>query len=103
MTTHRVGLAAAFAALAPAATRAFSFTFGTQPTQCQNATVNIVGDDGVPPYNIVILAYGRPPGGNEVRRIIDHSWSGSSTGVQIAFPANSQFVAVVRRHFILVN
>ena len=88
------------AALAPTLAKAFSFTFGTTPTQCQNATINIVGDDGVPPYNILILAYGNPPGGNEVRKIISHDWTGQSTSVQIAFPSNSQFVAVVS--FILL-
>ncbi|EJD51188.1 hypothetical protein AURDEDRAFT_111821 [Auricularia subglabra TFB-10046 SS5] len=81
--------------LAPALASAYSYTFGSTPTQCENATINIVGDDGVPPYNVVILAYGHPPGGNEVRKIIDHSWDGKSTSVQIAFPSNSQFIAVV--------
>lgn len=88
-------IAAATAALAPSLAAAYSFTFGTTPTQCQNATINIVGDDGVPPYNVLILAYGNPPGGNEVRKIISHDWTGQSTSVQIAFPSNAQFLAVV--------
>ncbi|KZV95902.1 hypothetical protein EXIGLDRAFT_734385 [Exidia glandulosa HHB12029] len=88
-------LFAATATLAPSLAAAFSFTFGSTPTQCQNATINIVGDDGVEPYNILILAYGHPPGGNEVRKIISHDWTGKSTSVEIAFPSNSQFVAVV--------
>lgn len=88
-------LVIAVATLAPSLAAAFSFTFGSTPTQCQNATINIIGNDGVPPYNIVILAYGHPPGGNEVRKIISHDWTGQSTSVEIAFPSNSQFVAVV--------
>ncbi|KAH7096666.1 hypothetical protein BKA62DRAFT_774995 [Auriculariales sp. MPI-PUGE-AT-0066] len=87
--------AGALLATLPSFARAFTFTFGTTPTQCQNATINIIGDDGVPPYNIVILAYGNPPGGNEVRKIIDHSFTDPKSSVLVAFPSNSQFVAVV--------
>jgi len=76
----------------------FSFAFSNDPAQCQNLTVGIIGQ-GVPPYSILILPFGPTPlpGNIEARTIESHAFPGYSPSLsfKLAYPANSQFVAVV--------
>jgi len=88
-----------FALSAPSFAAAFSFVLNTTPQQCQNLSVAITGNGGVPPYNILIIPFGPSPLPNniEARRIVNIPFTGSSSTLsfQLDFPANSQFVAVV--------
>lgn len=78
---------------------AYSWKFSSQPTQCQNLTISISGNDGKPPYRILIIPFGPSPLANsvEARKIIDQPFDGDSTSLsfKLNFPGNSQFVAVV--------
>lgn len=80
-------------------TTAFSFNFQSEPTQCANLSIAITGDDGVPPYSVLIIPFGTTPLANniEARRILYHSFGSSATSAsfQLNYPADSQFVAVV--------
>ncbi|EIW78366.1 hypothetical protein CONPUDRAFT_167389 [Coniophora puteana RWD-64-598 SS2] len=86
-------------ALFIAASNAYSFVFNDQPKQCQNLSLSITGNGGQPPYRVVIIPFGPSPLPNnvEVRTIQDRAFDGDSTSIsfQLAYPQNSQFVAVV--------
>lgn len=77
-------------------TAAFSWTFQSAPTQCQNLSISISGG-GTPPYNVLIIPSGSTPftNGTEVRKIISQQFSSNSVSFQLAYPAESQLVAVV--------
>ncbi|TBU62694.1 hypothetical protein BD310DRAFT_698718 [Dichomitus squalens] len=79
---------------------AYSFNIVSTPRQCENLTVQITGDGGQPPYSLLIIPVGPSPLPNatEVRKITNvafGSGSSASADFQLAFPENSQFVAVV--------
>ncbi|KAJ3869973.1 hypothetical protein EV359DRAFT_28844 [Lentinula novae-zelandiae] len=77
-------------------TAAFSWTFQSAPTQCQNLSISISGG-GTPPYSVLIIPSGSTPftNGTEVRKIISQQFSSNSVSFQLAYPAESQLVAVV--------
>ncbi|KAM6503585.1 hypothetical protein JOM56_000528 [Amanita muscaria] len=83
----------------PTFSSAYSWVFNSAPQQCSNVSISITGSDGQPPYRVLVIPFGPTPLPNntEVRKIIDHSFTGDSTSTTfpINFPANSQFVAVV--------
>jgi hypothetical protein len=78
---------------------AYTFSFTSVPTQCQQVSLAIEGQ-GTPPYQVLIIPVGpsTAPNNVEVRRVIDQTFPNNSTTVSfpLRFPANSQFVAVVR-------
>lgn len=75
----------------------YSFSLGNTPEQCQNLFINITGSGGQPPYRALIIPVGASPIANEVRRILDISFNGSSDSVsfKLPFPTESGFVTVV--------
>ncbi|KZT69906.1 hypothetical protein DAEQUDRAFT_725867 [Daedalea quercina L-15889] len=75
---------------------AFSWDFTSTPKQCQNLSLSISGS-GSPPYSVLVIPFGASPLPNntEVRRIFQVQFNGSSTSFQLAYPTDSQFVAVV--------
>ena len=85
--------------LLPSLAAAYSFKFTSIPTQCQELSLAIDGQ-GSPPYQILIIPVGpsTAPDNVEVRRVIDQTFPNNGTTVSfpLRFPANSQFVAVVR-------
>ena len=91
--------------LLPSLTAAYTFEFTSVPTQCQNVSFAIDGQ-GTPPYQILIIPVGpsTAPNNVEVRRVVDQTFPNNGTTVSfpLRFPANSQFVAVVRL-FTLVS
>ncbi|KXN83142.1 hypothetical protein AN958_01813 [Leucoagaricus sp. SymC.cos] len=79
---------------------AYSWNFRSNPQQCQNATVELTGNGGQSPYRMLIIPFGASPLPNnvEARRISEQTFATGnerSGSVQINYPANSQFVAVV--------
>ncbi|KAF4564642.1 hypothetical protein EYR40_010809 [Pleurotus pulmonarius] len=76
----------------------YSFTIST-PRQCQNLTVSITGEDGQPPYRLLLVPFGPSPlpDNVEVRQIEDIPFGDSamSLSFQLKYPERSQFVAVV--------
>ena len=81
---------------------AYSFNIVSTPRQCSNLTVQITGGGGQPPYNLLIIPVGPSPLPNatEVRRITNVQFNSStSVDFELAFPENSQFVAVVSLGF----
>ncbi|KAK2462378.1 hypothetical protein APHAL10511_005684 [Amanita phalloides] len=83
----------------PSFSAAYSWVFDSAPRQCSNLSITITGNDGHPPYRVLVLPFGASPFANntEVRRIVDHSFDDDSTSTSfpINYPENSQFVAVV--------
>ncbi|KAF8649171.1 hypothetical protein AX16_005969 [Volvariella volvacea WC 439] len=83
----------------PAPASAYTWSFRSTPQQCSNLTIEVSGNDGVPPYRVLILPFGSTPlpNGVEARRIVDQPFPGNSNSVsfQLKYPENSQFVAVV--------
>lgn len=83
----------------------YSFDFTSQPEQCANLSLEISGS-GKPPYSVLIIPYGPTPLPNnvEVRTIVFQQFPGddASLSFQLKYPANSQFVAIVR-HLSLVQ
>lgn len=75
---------------------AFTFNFTSTPRQCNNLSFAISGS-GQPPYSVLIIPFGPTPLSNytEVRRIVQQTFNGTSTSLQLKYPQNSQFVAVV--------
>jgi len=78
---------------------AYTFKFTNVPTQCQDLSLVIDGQ-GSPPYEILIIPVGPSTAANnvEVRRVVDQTFPNNGTTITfpLRFPANSQFVAVVR-------
>jgi hypothetical protein len=95
-------LLAAVVSLLPSLVRAFSFRLTNTPNQCQNVTFQVTGS-GSPPYSLLLIPYGSSPLANntEVRSIqnIQFAQGASSLSLQLIYPANSQFVAVVSLFF----
>ncbi|KAL4067072.1 hypothetical protein V8B97DRAFT_1874266 [Scleroderma yunnanense] len=89
---------ALYLALSSSLVSGFSFTFTSQPTQCEDLSLSITGA-GTPPYSILLIPYGPTPLPNnvEARTIVYQQFSGNSTSVtfQLKYPSSSQFVAVV--------
>lgn len=85
-------------ALLPSLAAAYSFNFDSTPRECDTLSVSITGQ-GQPPYSLLIIPFGPSPLPNnaEVRKITQQNFTGSSTStsLQLKYPANSQFVAVV--------
>jgi len=85
--------------LLPSLVAAYTFRFTSVPTQCQEVSLTIDGQ-GTPPYQVLIIPVGpsTAPNNVEVRRVIDQTFPNNGTTVSfpLRFPANSQFVAVVR-------
>ena len=85
--------------LFPSLAYAYTFKFTSVPTQCQELSLAIEGQ-GSPPYRVLIIPVGpsTAPNNVEVRRVIDQTFPNDGTTVSfpLRFPANSQFVAVVR-------
>jgi len=78
---------------------AYTFKFTGVPTQCQDLSLVIDGQ-GSPPYEVLIIPVGPSTAQNnvEVRKVIDQTFPNDGTTISfpLRFPANSQFVAVVR-------
>ncbi|TFL02584.1 hypothetical protein BDV98DRAFT_582164 [Pterulicium gracile] len=69
---------------------ATSYTFSMDdPTSCGDLNFSV--DGGKPPYRALIVPAGPNPINVEVRYIIDHEFDGSSSSVQLKYPAQSQF------------
>jgi hypothetical protein len=85
--------------LLPSLISAYSWHFTSTPYQCQSLGISIDGS-GYPPYSVLIIPFGPSPLPNniEARRIYSQNFSGSDTSLsfQLQYPANSQFVAVVK-------
>lgn len=85
--------------LFPSLAAAYTFKFASVPTQCQVLSFAIEGQ-GSPPYQVLIIPVGpsTAPNNVEVRTVIDQTFPNNGTTVSfpLRFPANSQFVAVVR-------
>ena len=85
--------------LLPSLAAAYTFQFTSVPTQCQEVSLAIDGQ-GTPPYRVLIIPVGpsTAPNNVEVRRVIDQTFPNNGTTVSfpLRFPADSQFVAVVR-------
>ena len=85
--------------LLPSLATAYTFKFTNVPTQCQEVSLGIEGQ-GSPPYQVLIIPVGpsTAPNNVEVRRVIDQTFPNNGTTISfpLRFPANSQFVAVVR-------
>lgn len=79
---------------------AYTWSFQSKPTQCEDLSIKISGSDGKPPYRVLIVPYGPSPLDNniEARRIVAEEADGDSDTItfQLKYPENSQFVAVVR-------
>lgn len=80
-------------------TLAYTWSFQNTPQQCNNLTIAISGDDGKPPYRVLIIPFGPTPLPNavEARKILDVGFADGAKSVSfvLKFPENSQFVAVV--------
>ncbi|KJA14566.1 hypothetical protein HYPSUDRAFT_1071961 [Hypholoma sublateritium FD-334 SS-4] len=78
---------------------AYTWSFEEDPSQCGQLTVAITGNDGTPPFHILIAPFGPSPlpNGVETRGVLDIPFAGSQREVQfqLTYPASSQFVAVV--------
>ena len=78
---------------------AYTWSFQDAPNQCGQLTVAIAGNDGTPPFRILIAPFGPSPlpNGVETRQILDIPFPGNQNEVQfqLTYPADSQFVAVV--------
>jgi hypothetical protein len=83
----------------PVLINAYTWSFSSTPAQCTNLSLSISGTDGKPPYRVLIIPFGPTPLPNfiEARKIVDQPFQNSSTSLsfQLAYPTNSQFVAVV--------
>lgn len=79
---------------------AYSWSFHSQPRQCQNLNISIDGT-GQPPYSILIIPFGATPLPNnvEARTIVNIPFDGTTANFQLKYPSNSQFVAVVSLYF----
>ncbi|KAF9075233.1 hypothetical protein BDP27DRAFT_1212621 [Rhodocollybia butyracea] len=82
--------------LLPISSLAYTWTFGSAPSQCQNLTISISGG-GKPPYSVLIIPSGPSPftNGTEIRKIMSQNFSSNSVTFQLPYPANSQLIAVV--------
>lgn len=78
----------------------YTWSFEEAPSQCGQVTVAIAGNDGIPPFRILIVPFGPSllPNGVEPRSVLDIPFSGNQSNVQfqLTYPENSHFVAVVR-------
>ena len=78
---------------------AYTWSFKEAPSQCGHLTVAIAGNDGIPPFHVLITPFGPSPLANvvETRQILDIPFTESQKEVQfqLTYPAGSQFVAVV--------
>ncbi len=92
--------------LLPSLASAFSFNFGSIPSQCQSLNISISGS-GQPPYTVLIVPFGPStlPNATEVRKIFQQNFTGDATSqtFQLSYPVNSQFVAVVRPFVLAVD
>jgi hypothetical protein len=99
LSTTMANLAAAVLALAlPLFADAYTWQFKSQPTQCGNVSISVSGG-GSPPYEVLIIPVGSSPLPNniEARKIQDQTgFTSSDISFKLNFPADSQFVAVVR-------
>jgi hypothetical protein len=86
-------------ALAASLAAGYSWDFAAVPMQCGTLALNITGSGGKPPYTALVIPYGNSPFQNvEVRTLFEAKFNDSShLSVPLAYPANSQFVVVVRR------
>ncbi|KJA14563.1 hypothetical protein HYPSUDRAFT_49030 [Hypholoma sublateritium FD-334 SS-4] len=79
--------------------QAYTWSFKEAPSQCGELTVAVAGNDGTPPFHILIAPFGPSPlpNGIETRQILDIPFAGNQSEVQfqLTYPAGSQFVAVV--------
>ncbi len=76
---------------------AYSWNFRSPAQQCSNLTIDITGDDGTPPFRLLVVPFGPTPlaNGTEARKIAEQVFTDKSGSFQLKYPANSQFVAVV--------
>ncbi|KJA14565.1 hypothetical protein HYPSUDRAFT_150210 [Hypholoma sublateritium FD-334 SS-4] len=79
--------------------RAYTWSFKEAPSQCGQSTVAVAGNDGTPPFHILIAPFGPSPlpNGIETRQILDIPFTGNQSEVQfqLTYPTGSQFIAVV--------
>ncbi|KAI0000168.1 hypothetical protein BJV74DRAFT_146232 [Russula compacta] len=84
--------------LFPLLASAYTWQFNSQPRQCQNVSLSVMGS-GQPPYSLLIIPYGPTPLPNntEVRTIENIPFPGNSNTLtfELNYPENSSFVAVV--------
>jgi len=82
----------------PSYTAAYTWQFTSDPVQCQNLSIDIVGS-GQPPYSLLLVPSGNTPLPNniEVRTIENIPFTENSTSLSfnLNYPVNSSFVAVV--------
>lgn len=84
----------------PSLASAYSWKFVEAPKQCSNLSITISGNDGKPPYRVLIVPFGSTPLPNnvEARKILEVPFNGSDSNTvsfKLNYPANSQLVAVV--------
>lgn len=80
----------------PTVVSAFSFNIENTPQQCTNLSLSITGT-GSPPYSALMIPFGSSPLPNniEVRTIVEHNFTGTSTSMALNYPTDSQFVLLV--------
>jgi hypothetical protein len=77
---------------------AYSWNLRGDARQCANSTVVLNGSGGNPPYKLLMIPFGSTPLKVEARRIVEQTFiTGDQTSgeINVGYPANSQFVAVV--------
>ncbi|KAH8834202.1 hypothetical protein DL96DRAFT_1756600, partial [Flagelloscypha sp. PMI_526] len=91
-----VAVSTLFCLFLAACAHAYTWAFENNPAQCQSLRVKIQGDDGQPPFRLLLLPYGAAPGQYETRYIQTITFNTSDhLDFQLNYPSNSQFVAVV--------
>jgi len=84
---------------------AYAWSFQQPPQQCTNLSIAVTGNDGQPPYRVLILPFGPSPLAKnvEARKIMDIPFPSGQNRVQfqLNYPANSQFVAVVSLSWLI--
>ena len=79
---------------------AYTWSLKNAPSQCGQLNIAIAGDNGAPPFHILIAPFGPSPLPNSIdaRAILDIPLPDSKREIEfiLTYPANSQFVAVVR-------
>lgn len=74
----------------------YSFDITAAPRQCGPLSLQITGGSGSPPYTALVIPFGPPPGSTEQRVVFAHQFSDSTANFSLPYPANSNFVVMVR-------
>ncbi|GJJ15081.1 hypothetical protein Clacol_009356 [Clathrus columnatus] len=81
--------------IGPQLVAGYSFELTSSPTQCGQLHLNLTEGTGKPPYSVLVVPFGASPITPEKRTVLSHSFNGTSTSFQMAYPGNSDFVIVV--------